>query len=105
MREGNEARIALAAAIQDLYRVFAAYPADPTMGYCDHCITAEEVARLFEVPLSDLTARALSRYTGKAMTTWGEMADFKHFLPRVLELAAADEPMFINEISLVAKFQ
>ena len=30
----------------------------------------------------------LSRFTGKAMTTWGNANDYKHFLPRIFELTA-----------------
>jgi len=41
---------------------------------------------LFSKPLKELTADDLSRFTGKAMTTWGDVDDYKHFLPRIFEL-------------------
>jgi hypothetical protein len=43
---------------------------------------------LFSKPLRELSANDLSRFTGKAMTTWGNVDDYKHFLPRILELTA-----------------
>lgn len=42
----------------------------------------------FSKPFKELTADDLSRFTGKAMTTWGDVDDYKHFLPRILELTA-----------------
>ena len=51
------------------------------------------IERLYAVfepyQIEHLTAGDLERYAFKAMTTWGSVEDFKHFLPRVLELAAA----------------
>ena len=41
---------------------------------------------LFSKQLKDLTADDLSRFAGKAMTTWGDVNDYKHFLPRIFEL-------------------
>lgn len=41
--------------------------------------------------LRELQGEDLSRYAFKAMTTWGNVNDFKHFLPRILELMRGDE--------------
>jgi hypothetical protein len=38
-----------------------------------------------------LPAAAFDRYQLKAMTTWGSVEDFKHFLPRLLEIIANAE--------------
>lgn len=43
---------------------------------------------LFSKDLNDLTAQDLSRFAGKSMTTWGDVDDYKHFLPRIFELTA-----------------
>ena len=43
---------------------------------------------LFYKSLHELDEDDLSRFTGKAMTTWGEVEDYKHFLPRIFELTA-----------------
>ncbi|HEX8660002.1 MAG TPA: hypothetical protein VF690_20835 [Hymenobacter sp.] len=39
--------------------------------------------------MRELTEDDLGLYAGKAMTTWGTVDDFKHFLPRLFELTAA----------------
>jgi hypothetical protein len=38
------------------------------------------------VALRELADAQLGRYAFKAMTTWGNMADYQHFLPRLLKL-------------------
>lgn len=78
----------LAAAVAELYTVFARHPLAEQIGYCDHCVGDDEALVLQQVPLRELTADQLDRYTRKAMSTWGDAADFQHFLPRLLELVA-----------------
>ncbi|HEX8464649.1 MAG TPA: hypothetical protein VF627_08525 [Abditibacterium sp.] len=74
--------------VQRLYEVFSRYQATPgQMQGCPCCVSDEDVARLFAKPLTQLTDDDLSRYSGKAITTWGDEDEFKHFLPRLLELA------------------
>ncbi|WP_156025401.1 hypothetical protein [Thermogemmatispora carboxidivorans] len=75
-----------AAVVARLYRTFAAYPFRRQMWACAHCVTPEEIARLGRVPLEQLSGSDLQRYAWKALTTWGEVVDFKHFLPRWLEI-------------------
>lgn len=41
---------------------------------------------LYSKELKSLSAQDLCRFTGKAMTTWGDVDDYKHFLPRIFEL-------------------
>ncbi|MFL5743225.1 MAG: hypothetical protein ACJ751_01070, partial [Niastella sp.] len=43
----------------------------------------------FSKPLKHLSADDLREFTGRAITTWGEVNDYKHFLPRILELTAS----------------
>jgi len=41
----------------------------------------------------------LHHYIGDAMTTWGDVYDFRHFLPRILEIYALDDSLtdqFLN---------
>jgi hypothetical protein len=75
--------------IRDLYEIFRRYPLaeeiapDPAFpGFCDDRPLRAE-------PLQHLPASAFEHYQGKAITTWGSVDDFKHFLPRMLELIAA----------------
>lgn len=87
----------LSESIQVLYEVFARYPTRRDMPreccdmpHCEYCVTPEDIALICSKPLRELTADDLSKYAGKAITTWGDVEDFKHFLPRLMELIATE---------------
>ncbi|MGI4874840.1 MAG: hypothetical protein ACRYFX_27105 [Janthinobacterium lividum] len=75
-------------AIEQLYRVFAKYPADPNMdGSPMYHDLSQWNQALLAKPLHKLSIEEdLLGYYFKAMITWGGVADFKHFLPRIFEL-------------------
>jgi hypothetical protein len=73
-------------AIEQLYIVFARYPVRRNMPACSCCITSKEIIWLTTTPLQALTESDIGRYHFKAMTTWGDTEDFRHFLPRIFEL-------------------
>lgn len=76
-------------AIQKLYTTFARYGLHaPITGWR---IAPEDIHRIQAKSLKNLAAADLEKYSGKALTTWGEVKDLKHFLPRLLELAATQE--------------
>lgn len=79
---------ALPAAIANLYATFAQYPLRATMEGCPCCVFAEDQAKLSAKALKVLETEDISHYAWKAMSTWGDVEDFKHFLPRLLELIA-----------------
>jgi hypothetical protein len=81
----------LQAAVEELYRQLARYPLRGLMDACPCCITPAENAVLMTVPLRQLGEEQIGRYAFKALSTWGDAADFRHFLPRILELKARDE--------------
>jgi hypothetical protein len=93
----------LEAAVHDLYRVFQPYRLGPDFTGCDHCVDPRDSAILATTTLTELTAEDLRRYAFKALTTWGEVRHFKHFLPRVLELAADTPDEFTSIEVLFAK--
>lgn len=76
-------------AIAETYRAFGSYPRRAEIDACRHCVDSEDQARLRRAPLRQLSPSDLDRYAFKAMTTWGDPLDYKHFLPRILELAAS----------------
>ena len=79
---------ALKRAIEALYTTFARYKLkDPVEG-CPHCTSSEDDRLLSSDPLRKLSAANLERFAFKAVSTLGTLEDFKHFLPRILELAA-----------------
>lgn len=77
--------------VRRLYEVFSSYGVSPqTMDACSHCVSPAEIKMLFAKPLPELSGAGLNRYSVKAMTTWGDEREFKHFLPRLLELSVLD---------------
>ncbi|MCA8829259.1 hypothetical protein [Hymenobacter pini] len=88
MSEPNDTTETLAVAVEQLYRVFARYLLkafiDGSPVYADtlpawnHALAAR--------PLRQLSVDDLLIFYFKAMTTWGDVDDFRHFLPRILDL-------------------
>lgn len=77
-------------AIEGLYRIFSRYPLRPHVDGCPHCVSDKDHALLYSSELRDLGPDELARYAFKAMTTWGDKDDFRHFLPRIFELTCTD---------------
>lgn len=73
-------------ALEALYAAFVQYTGSHVEG-CPHCVSFEDSAALRRAPLRQLGGE-LHRYLFKAMTTWGTNDDFKHFVPRLVELYA-----------------
>lgn len=74
-----------------LYATFAYYPLRHPVVGCTCCVSREDQARIAAKPLRQLNGDDLERYCWKAMSTWGDANDFRHFLPRILELVS--DPM------------
>lgn len=73
-----------------LYKVFSKYTIAGNLRErsCKCCVTDEEIKELLSVPLQQLTEDELGHFTRSALTTFGSIEDYKHFLPRILELLA-----------------
>src|SRR4051794_6723153 len=81
----------LAAAIDRLYATFARVPRPVSLDYCACCFTPEqEAAVLAPVPLRELPVPVVRDYAVDALLTVGGPADFRYFLPRVLEIAVTE---------------
>src|SRR4051812_10036692 len=91
-------------AVERLYEVFAQYPSKH-MGGCPCCLTAGEQFILESKPLRELTESDLRSYIGIALHTFGDVKDFKHFLPRILEQMAFDPDWFQNVDLLMARMR
>lgn len=74
-------------AVEGLYRTFARYPLRACIEGCPHCRLEDAEARLHTAPLRALSPDDLAAFASKAMTTFGDVDDFRHFLPRLAELA------------------
>lgn len=83
--------IELREAVEDLYKVFATYRLKGPVTGC--LMTDDEARRLVATSLRSMSADDLSRYAFKAMTTWGTVDEFKHFAPRIVELAMVERAL------------
>jgi hypothetical protein len=81
---------ALRAAIHGLYQAFGSYHVSDHVDGCPCCTSPEDNRRVQSRPLRQLGPADLERFAFKAITTLGTVDDFKHFLPRLLELAALE---------------
>lgn len=91
----------LEAAVEALYDVFV-QPLPAVMDYCRHCDDAAYEAALHG-PLRDLDPELVDRYVWDAMHHTGDEDDFRHFVPRVLELLAADALPFVDHSLLLGR--
>ncbi len=83
-----ESKKARSDAIEALYATFARYKLNGPVDGCPHCTSSEDDRLLNSDPLQKLPPANLERFAFKAVSTLGTLEDFKHFLPRILELAA-----------------
>jgi hypothetical protein len=77
---------ALNEAIEKVYATFASYPLRHPVVGCACCVSGADQERIASKGLRQLDGYDLERFAWKAMSTWGDENDFRHFLPRVLEL-------------------
>ncbi|MGY3795869.1 hypothetical protein [Aquimarina sp. 433] len=76
-------------AIEDLYIVFRDYKIDSLLlrkYSCPCCVTDEEIRAITQKSLKDLSGNDIGHFMRSAITTFGTVDDYKHFLPRILEL-------------------
>ncbi|MGN7865772.1 hypothetical protein [Chryseobacterium sp. 22458] len=79
---------ALESSVEHLYGTFSVYPPVPCMSGCPCCVSEADKENLHIRPLRELEENDLLKYVFKALTTWGSIEDFKHFLPRLFEILA-----------------
>ncbi len=83
-------RIELERAIDRLYEAFDGYPLKDRIDCCPHCELDVLERRLHLQPLRELTWADLGLFAFKALTSFGDEDDLRHFLPRLLELYVLD---------------
>lgn len=93
-------------AIEGLYLAFARYPLAHRIDASPIVDVADAQQRLRAKPLRTLDSHDLGTFAFKAMTTFGGVDDFRHFLPRIAELLSAggcvgacDLSMFIGKLA------
>jgi hypothetical protein len=98
----ENASVKLQASIHQLYEVFSRYPLAEKMDVCPcGCNRAARVDDLYAKPLRELERDRLDYYAFCALTTMGNETDFKHFLPRILELSVA----VLHDLRLYTDFE
>ncbi|MEW6630586.1 MAG: hypothetical protein AB1440_06930 [Pseudomonadota bacterium] len=78
-------------AIDNCYEAFVWYPTPRRLDASSARDAAAILKALTSAPLRKLTGEHLGSYAGWAMTTVGDADDYRHFLPRILELAIGDQ--------------
>lgn len=90
-------------AIRELYRVFGSLELGDGFTGCSHCIDPKEVTRLSDTPRDELSRSDLDSYAFDALSTFGDVASLKYFLPRLLELTLEDPQGWTSLEVLIGK--
>lgn len=92
----------LPGAFDGAYATFGTVPRPARIDYCQCCMSvAEHDALIAVVPLRTMPAAVLAPYASHALMTVGDVADYRYFLPRLLEIGCTGgfgwpdlEPLF-----------
>lgn len=90
-------------ATEALYETFARYSPPRALEGCPCCVDPAESDALARADLRSLDVDDLDHYALKAISTWGDVVHFKHFLPRLFELLWRDPDAFMGNESLLGK--
>jgi len=91
--------------IEKLYSVFSRYPLADVVEGCSCCVDVKDHLALRAAPLRVLPVVSLTHYAECAITTWGTEEDFKHFLPRILELLSQERDLKYDTEIIVGKLR
>ncbi len=82
-------------AIDNIYIAFSNYTiqGDLRDRSCECCVSDKEIKLLLSKPLRELNSEDLKYFMVSAITTCGNVEDYKHFLPRILELMINNSDM------------
>jgi hypothetical protein len=94
----------LQSAIEQVYAEFHG-PKPRTIEGCPCCTDPKEVCRLLTKDLRELAAKDLSNYAASLFLTMGNERDFQYFLPRLLDIATAEDwwpspPVLLEKLKL-----
>lgn len=93
--------------IERSYDLFAHYQSVPPLPVhcCPYCVKPDDQQLLFSRPLRELTWVELEYYGFKAVHSWGSVQDFKHFLPRIMQLFVLEAPCRYDRPIVSGKLQ
>lgn len=81
----------LRAAIAAMYEASATLPHPVKIETCPCCLDEAEAAELLALDRRTATGSQLSNYAFNVLSTVGSELDFRYYLPRILELAVAED--------------
>lgn len=73
-------------AISAVYAAFAAVPRPVKIETCRCCVDDRQVRVLLTRELRQIAPEELQPYTSAVFLTSGDVADFRYFLPRIMEI-------------------
>lgn len=91
-RESLQREAVLRDCIEAIYKVFSKYKLASHIEPDPYFPGFSDDRPLRSAPLRQLPATAFEYYQTKAISTWGRLHDFKHFLPRLIELVSFPLP-------------
>ncbi len=91
------------ASIQQLYRVFHPYRLGEDFCGTSFAVSHADYRALTAKPLSELEVVDVEHYVAHAMTIWGNVGHFKHFLPRLMQLTTDQYFAFERPNAIFAK--
>lgn len=83
--------MSLADAIDQLYDHFAPYPRPKSIACCPCCFDEDDERELLSYGrLRTTPAEALRSYAASVLFTVGSLDDYRHYLPRIMEIACGE---------------
>jgi hypothetical protein len=76
-------------ALDGVYRALES-PIPRSIEACPCCVSESQVQLLLSKPLREITADELTLYASAVLLTSGDVADFRYFLPRMLEISLTE---------------
>jgi hypothetical protein len=96
----------LTLAIDHLYDVFSSYTANPTdlrACSCDCCVDDDEIREVTIKSLKELTEEALGHIARSAISTFGNVNHYKHFLPRIFDVMSKPNSDILGDFTCFEK--
>lgn len=90
-------------ALEGLYAAFADYPAPARLKGSPHKDPAGMLTLLRTAPLRMLSGDQIGPYAGSALLTVGGVADYKHYLPRIIELGVQGSVHMGTDAPIIAE--
>jgi hypothetical protein len=92
-------------ALENLYQIFSSVRPPTAIEACPCCLDTNEIDTLLRTPLRTLTPNDLASYASSVFYTVGNAADFRYFLPRILDISAHDPDWYPTIEIVLGKLQ